>query len=116
MIKCVCGKEFNSERGFKIHFSRMGEGHKIEMPVDAPNLPVEPLEGESITSVPYEEEKVVIESNRIDVLDPKKTIADVVIPKTGEVVISYDYERHGERFAEYAVGMARKKGLEVKFR
>jgi hypothetical protein len=108
MIKCICGKEFDSERGFKIHSSRMGEGHTKEMPVEA-------IEDESSINMPIEEEKVV-ESNKIDVIDPKKTIADVVIPKTGEVLISYDFERHGERFAEYAVGMARKKGMEVRFR
>jgi hypothetical protein len=116
MIKCICGKDFDSERGFKIHSKRMGEGHSQESIV-VNNSDTTTMDNykEAVIMTPIEAEKVV-ESNKIDVLDPKKTIADVVIPRTGEVVISYDFERHGERFAEYAMGMARKKGLEVRFR
>ena len=46
----------------------------------------------------------------------KKTIADVVIPETGEVILSYSLEIHGEDFGKLAVGMANKKRCKVVFR
>jgi len=45
----------------------------------------------------------------------EKTIADVVVPNTGEVILSYSLESNGEDWVELATNMAMKKGLEVRF-
>ncbi len=45
-----------------------------------------------------------------------KTIADVVVPTTGEVIVSYSKENAGEKWVDVALAMAQKKNLEVRFR
>ena len=45
----------------------------------------------------------------------EKTIADVVVPSTGEVILSYSLESNGEDWVELATNMAKKKGLKVVF-
>lgn len=46
----------------------------------------------------------------------KNTIAEVVVPSTGEVLLTYSFEIHGDQWDTLAKNMAARKGWEVRYR
>jgi hypothetical protein len=101
VINCpVCGKECKNIPGMKLHINHAHPNYDTTSPIKI--------------EVPEEEVKELVVEKPVAI--PDKTIADVVIPETGEVMLTYSFDIHGEKFAEYAKVMADKKGWNLVIR
>lgn len=56
---------------------------------------------------------VVVEEKPVE---DAKTVADLVVMHTGEVMLTYTKEANGEDWVELATNMAKRKGWKVNFR
>lgn len=108
MIKCeICGFEARNGNGLRLHSKK----HRNENNVARMIVPsTDGNRNENLDS----SEKTKIPKKKT-IADVGKNVACVIVPSTGEIILRYSLKLNGENFIDLAIGMAKKKGLEVRF-